>query len=762
MQTLRRNQHSFRAITTLLLAVAGVALAGMATPAAAQTYTVVSNFFNLVQGPGYLQFMGAIPQGRDGNLYGLSHEGGTSNIGTFFNVSPSGTETTVYSFDGTKGSYPNFGLTLGSDGNFYGTAANGGTANLGTFYKITSTGTITVLHNFTNTGDGGQANTAPTQGTDGNFYGVTSVTSNVSTAYVYKITPAGVYKTLHTLSTVDGYDGGGLIQGIDGSFYGLGQLGGANNCGTAFKVSTSGAYAVLHNFTCTDGNQPIGPMVQGTDGNLYGITYAGGTTGDGVIFKMTTSGKLTVLRNMNSATDGKTAQGALMQATDGNLYGTTFTGGTLGGGTIFKITTAGAFTVLHNFDSTNSTTGSGPGSTLTQHTNGLLYGDTYYSPGGAYGVFYSLDIGAAPFIRLSAISGKAGSQVGIFGQGFSASSVVKFNGVAATAAVLTGTTYITATVPAGASTGLVTVTTGSTTLTSLQKYLVHDSWSSGAAMPVAMKFPAGSGLASGKIYMVGGITNTAILTNNQVYNPATNTWSTGAALPTPTWGGASAVVSNVLYVFGGYIGNSGPATNAVWAYKPSTNTWTAKAAMPTARGSEVAVVKGTIIYVIGGNGPTNRLNTVESYNTATNAWTTEAPLLVGKSEPSAGLLGSTIVAAGGYTASMDTGDNEGYNPTTNSWKALTLDPTARNGSCAGSIASQLYVAGGGNNSDTALSLNESYSATTNKWTTLAPIPLAVSVPGSAVASNLLYCIGGGSRGSQFVGVVYNNVQIYQP
>lgn len=748
MQSARRTKQSI----AVLVALAVAALAGNAVPATAQTYNVVFDFFSLPNGPSYFQYAGTIPQGRDGNLYGTSHEGGTGINGTFFSVSPSGAETTLYNFEPTKGDYPNHGLTLASDGNFYATTPLGGTANLGTIYKMTSAGAITILYNFPNNANGSSNGAPPVQGTDGNFYGVTAGDLGSTTPHVYKVTPAGVFQTIHTMTFADGYNGAALIQGTDGSFYGLSANGGANSCGTIFKVSTTGAYKVLHNFTNTDGCAGFAPLVQGTDGNFYGMTPTN-ATGEGVIFKMTSSGAFTVLHTLTRGTDGGSAQAGLMQATDGNLYGTTEGGGTLGYGTLFKVTPSGVFTVVHTF--AGGTSGGDPGSNLTQHTNGLLYGDTYESEGGGYGVFYTLDIGAAPFIRLSAIAGKAGSQVGIFGQDFSTSSVVKFNGVAATAAVLTGTTYITATVPAGASTGLVTVTTGSTTLTSTQTYLVHNSWSSGAGMPVALEFPA-TGLASGKIYVAGGMTNSAPVANNQVYNPATNTWNAGASLPVPTYGGASAVVGNVFYVFGGYLSGVTP-TNAVWAYKPSTNTWTAKATMPTARGSAVAVVKGTVIYVIGGNGSTNRLNTVESYNTATNAWTTKAPLLVGKSEPSAGLVGTTIVVADGYTAGGDTGDNEDYNTSSNTWQALAVDPILRNAACSGSVAGQLYVAGGWTNGPPPLNATSSFSVTTHKWTPQATLPHAVSVPGSAVSGALLYCFGG-TDGTN----VQNFVQIYQP
>lgn len=291
--------------------------------------------------------------------------------------------------------------------------------------------------------------------------------------------------------------------------------------------------------------------------------------------------------------------------------------------------------------------------------------------------------------------------------------------------------------------------------------VTHNSWSKGTAMPTALKFTM-TGVIGGKVYVVGGVTNTAVVSKNQVYNPVTNTWSSKAALPLATCDAASAVVKNVLYVFGG--SNDGvTVTNAVWAYNPVTNKWSAKSPMPTARASVGAAVENNIIYIIGGTDGHTRFNTVEGYNPATDTWTEEAPLIVGKSEPSVGLVANTIVAADGFSAFGDTGDNEGYNASTNSWKSLTSDPTGRNEACNGPITGRLYVAGGSNGGViNNTNVNESFNLSTNKWATLAPIPHPVVAAGSAVNKGLLYCFGGGDSTISFQGKVFNFVQIYQP
>jgi len=376
------------------------------------------------------------------------------------------------------------------------------------------------------------------------------------------------------------------------------------------------------------------------------------------------------------------------------------------------------------------------------------------------GVYFSLSIGAKAFISLVSTAGRVGSKIGILGQGFSASSVVKFKGVPATTVTRTGSTFLLATVPAGASDGYVTVTTGTTTLTSSQKFIVHNSWGAGAPMPTAV-YGAATGVLNGQIYLVGGYT-TETVASTQIYNPATNTWSTGVSLPTATDTAASAVVGNVLYVIGGSSSLTGKSSNAVWAFNPTTKTWSAKADMPTARNGTHAVVESGVIYVMGGRNGTSFVDTVESYTPATDTWKEEAPMLGTKDVPAAGLIGTTIVVAGGANASGSvTGDTEAYNATTNTWTSLTADPTARTGPCNGVINGLLYDAAGYiNNAGAATTINESFSLSADKWTTtLAPMPQGTMFGGSAVANGQLYCLGGeASVNNTSIG----NVQIYQP
>jgi uncharacterized repeat protein (TIGR03803 family) len=199
-----------------------------------------------------------LAQGRDGDFYGESQDGGSGN-GTVFKISPSippgGNPTVIHSFDGTDGAMENGGMTLGADGDLFGDTSKGGSRSQGVTFKITPQGVETVLHKFTGAGDGASPVGALVQGIDGDFYGTTSS----DPATYYKVTSAGQLTTLHTLTTGQGFQGGQLIQATDGNFYGGMKMGGgASDDGTAFKVKPQGVVTVLQKFNNTDGGDAAG------------------------------------------------------------------------------------------------------------------------------------------------------------------------------------------------------------------------------------------------------------------------------------------------------------------------------------------------------------------------------------------------------------------------------------------------------------------------------------------------------------------------
>lgn len=335
------------------------------------------------------------------------------------------TLTTLVSFDGTNGKSPQ-SLMHASDGNFYGVTSSGGAnGDYGTIFKITPDGVLTTLYSFcsqTNCTDGEDPIGTLLQAKDGNFYGTTYLggsncvsgnLSNTGCGTVFKITPDGQFTSLYSFCPAVGYfscpDGatpyGALIQGADGNLYGTTPSGGNNaadnGCacqgfGTVFKITTSGQLTTMFQFCndmnstgyCLDGAVPFAGLLQTSDGSFYGTLYNGGTGTDfsgGTVYKLSSSWKLTTLHNFGSKrnwTDGAYPFDSLIQAKDGNFYGTTRNGGyggTLGQGTVFKITPAGVLTTLHRF---HGEEGGAPYASLVQGANGNLYGTN--SNGGPY------------------------------------------------------------------------------------------------------------------------------------------------------------------------------------------------------------------------------------------------------------------------------------------------------------------------------------------------------------------------------------------
>ncbi|MGA8153423.1 MAG: choice-of-anchor tandem repeat GloVer-containing protein [Terriglobales bacterium] len=389
--------------------------------------------------------------------------------------------TSLVSFDGTNGSNTYYeSLVQGTDGNLYGTTTYGGAneqncygESCGTVFKITPAGTLTTLHKF-GFADGGLPEAGLAQTIDGNFYGTAAVGGSSGFGTIFKITPAGRLTTVYEFqnSTDGGNPLGALVRAHNGIFYGTTSYGGGNPCacGTVFKVTSEGTLTTLHTFVGggTEGNYPEAGLVQGADGNFYGTTAAGGANGYGTVFKITPAGTLTTLHNFDG-TDGANPWAGLLQGTDGKLYGTTTYGGTSGSGcggfgcgTVFKITRAGTLTTLHNFDGTD---GGNPLGGLAQATNGTFYGTTSAGSTDNHGTVFSLSIGLGPFAETLPTSGKVEAKVIILGNNLTDTTSVTFNGISATFTVIRST-EITTTVPAGATTGKVDVTTPKGTLKS--------------------------------------------------------------------------------------------------------------------------------------------------------------------------------------------------------------------------------------------------------------------------------------------------------
>jgi uncharacterized repeat protein (TIGR03803 family) len=446
------------------MAVAALGVSG----AHAQTYTDIHDFN--ATGLASPQYSGILAQGRDGSLYGTAPIGGANGRGGVFSITPVGSYSEITNFDSTRAN-PYSGLTMGADGNFYGGTYNGGDFGFGTVFQITPGGTVTVLHSFS-LAEGAGPYAPPIQGTDGNFYGTTTIGGQGFGA-VYKVTSAGGFTTLYTFDNTHGAAPfAPLIQAKDGNFYGTTVAGGTSDFGTAFKITPAGVLTVLYNFDSTHGSGPYAPLLQGSDGSFYGTARGGGSKNNGgVVFKLTAAKKLTVLYNFDATgatKDGVRPYAGLVQASDGKFYGVASAGGTNSAGTLYRITSKGVYTSLYSFV---SATGSLPYATLRQHTNGKLYGEA--TAGGAlgHGALYSFDVGLKPFVSVQPTSGPVSQTVAILGGGLSGTTSVKFNVTDATFSVISDT-YISTSVPSGATTGLVKVAIPGATLKSSQKFRV--------------------------------------------------------------------------------------------------------------------------------------------------------------------------------------------------------------------------------------------------------------------------------------------------
>ena len=295
----------------------------------------------------------------DGNFYGTTSPvllaDNEQAFATVFQVTPGDALNTLYTFTTTPIEGPltaSAGLVQGSDGALYGTTQYGGANGNGSVYKVTTAGVVTVLYSFetgtgeTAAGDNGDDPLAGlTLGSDGNFYGTTNNT-------IFKVTSAGTLTTIYTFTGVGTeFPGSGagisaLVQGRDGNFYGTTQTGGANNQGMIFSVTPAGAFTMLYSFSGfgsqNRGNNPVAGLIQASDGNFYGTTQFGGANGEGSVFEITPGGQFTTLYSFTSVsltdvnTDGAQPVAALVQGSDGSLYGTTYVGGPNGAGTVFK------------------------------------------------------------------------------------------------------------------------------------------------------------------------------------------------------------------------------------------------------------------------------------------------------------------------------------------------------------------------------------------------------------------------------------------
>jgi uncharacterized repeat protein (TIGR03803 family) len=444
---------------------------------------------------------GVVAQGRDGNLYGTAQSRGENANGGVYKVTPTGTETLIVSFPSDWQNCQ--GLALAFDGNFYGTCWSDGAYNDGFVFRVTPTGTLTDIYDFTAEYDDANPNWVPVLGANGDLYGTTGYT-NGACGNIYRVSTAGTgYKNIQG---GPGYCTPSAISaGSDGNFYGAWHGAPNSGDGAVYKVTAAGAYEQIFDFSGDPSGDITGAgVILARNGKLYGTDSEGGADGNGAIYSLTTNGKtLTDLFSIDDSTSGTLEYNNLLQASNGNFYGASLGGGAYNAGTFYELTSANVFS---EFTLPASNSGSEYGFTpytpLMQHTNGTVYGTTSDGGTDGYGVVLQFHIGASGFIALVSPVPAAteGTEVQILGQHFTSSSVVKFGGTAATEVKVSGSTFIEATVPSGALTGPITVTTSSGTLSTLLTFDVT---------PTAPSFTPTSGDAGTVVTITGtGLTQT--------------------------------------------------------------------------------------------------------------------------------------------------------------------------------------------------------------------------------------------------------------
>ena len=380
--------------------------------ASAQTYSIVHNFASGSPVSDGQNPSVSLITGLDGNYYGMTTNGGTASQGTIFKMTPQGVVTIIHSFEDATVANDGFNpssLMQTSDGTLWGTTSQGGTSypSTGAIFKISPQGVYSIVYAFQDGNDGAGPN-GLVQGTDGNFYG-TSYSggyNNGGGGVFWMMTPQGVLTPTYTFqenNITDGSGpGGSLVEGTDGNFYGttISGSGIALAGGTIYKMTPAGVRTIIQGYAISTGI-PVGGLKEASDGNMYGMTMSGGLYSDGTIYKVASQSTVSVIYNFgtNSTLDGADPVGNVILGSDGNLYGATsetYTNGGKGGtGLVFQVTTQGQMSVIHQFTVGTLHDGNQPTTGLVQGPDGNLYGTTYYGNQLNCGIVYEEAITAS-------------------------------------------------------------------------------------------------------------------------------------------------------------------------------------------------------------------------------------------------------------------------------------------------------------------------------------------------------------------------------
>jgi uncharacterized repeat protein (TIGR03803 family) len=475
-----------RPLVVVLVAALSMAV-GASAQTASPTLTALFDFpcnASFVCADGYFPI--SLIEGSDGNFYGAAAGGGTglNAQGTIFKITPTGQISVIYSFaESSNGSLPNgsapISVVEGTDGFLYGTTSENGGNGFGTVFKLSKSGVIQTLHNFCRTetcADGANPGFLM-QALDGNFYGATGPTLP-PTSVLFRMTPTGSFKVLHTFDTESQPDGAGvynMVQASDGNFYGTtvaGEQFKPYNSVFRFDPATD-KYTILHGFDTPNINLPnvaTSGLAMTSTGELFGL-QAGSE-----LYQISLTGKYQRLSVLSTA---DFFDGNILQASDGNLWGDFLGGDCSGQGIAFAANTTGSVLQSLTFDC--STVGEQPAG-MIQAADGKFYGVTLGNGGVSStddvtnGTIWTIDAGlpAPPpaVIAFRPSSGQVGSKILLQGNHFVGTTAVSLNGVSAAFRVLS-VSYIGITVPTGATSGPITITNAGGTATTIGSFTVQ-------------------------------------------------------------------------------------------------------------------------------------------------------------------------------------------------------------------------------------------------------------------------------------------------
>lgn len=343
---------------------------------------------------------GSLIQAKDGKIYGMTSKGGTSNNGVIFELDPATKAIKVrFNFDGANGSGPEASLLEGKDGKLYGMTAMGGAKDYGVLFQFDpATSAYVKKFEFDGVTDGGNPLGNLIQAKNGKLYGLTNMggKDDYGVLFEYDLTTSTFTKKVEFEGVATGGTPyGSLVEAIDDKLYGLTSGGGANNFGTLFQFDpATSKYAVKFSFDdVNSGSAPQSALLQAKDGKLYGTTEYGGVTGDGVMFQFDpTTSTFTKKFDFDDAgkSTGKYGIGALIQASNGMLYGMGYNGGMDNSGVVYKYDPA-ADKYTKEFDFHQAKNGSHPVGAIVQAKDKLLYGTTQFGGAKNNGTLYQFD-----------------------------------------------------------------------------------------------------------------------------------------------------------------------------------------------------------------------------------------------------------------------------------------------------------------------------------------------------------------------------------